>query len=161
MIKKFSRREAIVSAATAAAVLGLDKSVLFPASAWAQDAAGSGAKGFHRFRVGDIEVVQLYDGVWEKPHDPGFISNATVAETKAALRAAGLNDASVPIPFTVTVLKSNGKTIMFDAGTGAQLAPTAGKLAGNMAAAGIDPKTIGTIVITHFQPDHIFGLMYK
>jgi glyoxylase-like metal-dependent hydrolase (beta-lactamase superfamily II) len=30
-----------------------------------------------------------------------------------------------------------------------------------MAAAGIDPKGIGKIVVSHFHPDHIFGLMAK
>jgi glyoxylase-like metal-dependent hydrolase (beta-lactamase superfamily II) len=58
-------------------------------------------------------------------------------------------------------VKIGGKTIMFDAGTGAQLAPTAGLLAGNLAAAGIDPAKIDMIVVTHFHPDHIFGLMAK
>jgi glyoxylase-like metal-dependent hydrolase (beta-lactamase superfamily II) len=30
-----------------------------------------------------------------------------------------------------------------------------------MKAAGIDPASIGTILISHFHPDHIFGLMQK
>ena len=39
--------------------------------------------------------------------------------------------------------------------------PTAGKLAANMKAAGIDATKIDTILISHFHPDHIFGLMEK
>jgi glyoxylase-like metal-dependent hydrolase (beta-lactamase superfamily II) len=31
----------------------------------------------------------------------------------------------------------------------------------NMKAAGIDPASIDTILISHFHPDHIFGLMEK
>jgi glyoxylase-like metal-dependent hydrolase (beta-lactamase superfamily II) len=31
----------------------------------------------------------------------------------------------------------------------------------NMKAAGIDPAKIETIIVTHFHPDHIFGLMAK
>ena len=31
----------------------------------------------------------------------------------------------------------------------------------NMKAAGIDPAKIDTILISHFHPDHIFGLMEK
>ena len=30
-----------------------------------------------------------------------------------------------------------------------------------MAAAGIDPKTIDTVIISHFHPDHISGLRNK
>ena len=65
-------------------------------------------------RSASIEVTQLYDGTWEKPHDPAFIKNASVDETKAGLKAAGLTEAYVPIPFTVTVVKMRGKTIMFE-----------------------------------------------
>jgi glyoxylase-like metal-dependent hydrolase (beta-lactamase superfamily II) len=118
-------------------------------------------KGFHSFNVGDIKVTTIFDGIWEKPHDPGFIKNASVDDTKAALKAAGLDDSKIVIPFTITVVTLGGKTIMFDSGTGGQLSPLAGKLATNMRAAGIDPKSISTVIITHFHPDHIFGLMQK
>jgi glyoxylase-like metal-dependent hydrolase (beta-lactamase superfamily II) len=161
-----ARREFVISASVAAAAFGLDKPLAFITPAEAQKPEGSNAlleKGFVTFKIGDIEVIQLYDGIWEKPHDPGFIKQATVEETKAALRAAGLPDGHVPIPFTVTVIKTNGKTVMFDSGTGAQLAPTAGLITKKnlFKAAGIDAGDIGTVIVTHFHPDHIFGLMAK
>lgn len=158
---KTSRREFVVSAAAAGAVMGLDGHLAFIPPANAQKAADAAAKGFHTFKNGKVEVTTVFDGIWEKPHDAGFIKNATLDETKAALKAAGLTDAHVTIPFTVTIVKSGGKTIMFDSGTGGQLSPLAGKLGDNMKAAGIDPKSINTVVVTHFHPDHIFGLMAK
>ena len=154
-----SRRSVVISAATAAAVFGLNKPISFMSNAFAQDAAPP--KGFHKFKAGDIEVATIYDGVNVKPHDAGFIKNASIDDTKQALRASGQADDAVRIPFTVTVVKIGGKTVMFDSGTGAQLAPTAGLMAANMAAAGIDPAQIDTIIMTHFHPDHIFGLMAK
>ena len=169
-MQSISRRGLVVSAAAAGAAFGLNRPLEFVAPASAQGAAhanGSPAalieKGFAKFKVGDIEVVQFYDGTWEKAHDPGFIKNASVDETKAALKSAGMTDAYIPIPFTVTVVKMGGKTIMFDAGTGGQAAPTAGLIQKNglLMAAGVDPATISTIVVTHFHPDHIFGLMAK
>ena len=55
-----------------------------------------------------------------------------------------------------------GKYVIFDSGTGGQLQPTVGLMAAkNMKAAGIDPAKIETIIVTHFHPDHIFGLMAK
>lgn len=155
---EITRRRVLTVTAGAAAALGASRAIAFLPSAVAEEAA---AKGFHSFKVGDIAVTTVFDGIWEKPHDPGFIKNATLDETKAALRAAGLADDKVTIPFTVTFVTVGGKTIMFDSGTGGQLSPLAGKLAANMAAAGIERIAISTIIVTHFHPDHIFGLMEK
>lgn len=157
-----SRRSFVVSAAAASAAFGLDGPLAFIRPAGAQRASGGEPPRFARFKVGDAEVTQLYDGVWQKTHDPGFIKNATVEETKKALRDASLSDEHVAIPFTVTVVKSGGRTVMFDSGTGGQMAPSAGlMMRESMQAAGIDPKSISTIVVTHFHPDHILGLMAK
>ena len=157
-----SRRKFVVSAAAASAAFGLDGPMEFIPAANAQKAAAPGANLYKRFKVGSIEVIQLLDGVWEKAHDPGFIKNASVDETKTALKAGGLTDAYVPIPFTVTVVKVGGKYVMFDSGTGGQVQPTAGKMmAEGLKAAGIDPAKIAVIAVSHFHPDHIFGLMAK
>jgi len=159
---EFSRRSFVISAAAATAVFGLKRPVAFISQAEAQTSSTAEPPRFTRFKLGDLEVTQLYDGIWQKPHDPGFIKNATVEDTKKALQEANLPDAHVPITFTITVVRLGDRTIMFDSGTGGQLAPTAGLLMKeSMQAAGIDPKSISTIVMTHFHPDHIFGLMAK
>jgi glyoxylase-like metal-dependent hydrolase (beta-lactamase superfamily II) len=154
-----SRRNFVASAAFAAA-LGLDKRLAFIPPANAQKTPDP-AKGFHKYKVGSVEVTALYDGIWEKPHDAGFIKNASVEDTKGALDKAGLPTDFVSIPLTVVVLKVGDRLIMVDSGSGGQWQPTAGKLAANMQAAGIDPAKIGAILISHFHPDHIFGLMQK
>src|SRR5690606_20188405 len=156
-----SRRTFVLSATAASAAFGLKGPLAFIGPA---KAMGPGAEltKFARFKVGYIEVTQLLDGCWQISHYAGFIKNATVEETKKALREGGLTDAHVPITFTVTVVRMGDRTVMFDAGTGGQLAPTAGlMMTESMQAAGIDPKAINTIVMTHFHPDHIFGLMEK
>jgi glyoxylase-like metal-dependent hydrolase (beta-lactamase superfamily II) len=154
-----------MTAAGAAAVFGLSRPIEFIGSAFAQKAMAE-PKAFHKFKVGEIEVTTIYDGLWEKPHVPNFAKNASLDEVKAALVAGGHTDAYVPISFTVTVIKVGGKTIMFDAGTGGQFPPGGQGKAGlmveaNMKAAGIDPAGITTIVVTHYHPDHIWGLMAK
>ena len=153
-----SRRDFVVSTAMAAA-LGLNAR-LAVSPAFAQKTPDP-TKPFVTYKVGAAEVTALYDGIWEKPHDPAFIANASVDDVKAAMVKAGLPADFVSIPFTVLVIKTGGKTIMCDSGTGGQVQPTAGKLAANMKAAGIDPAKIETILISHCHPDHIFGLMEK
>ena len=51
--------------------------------------------------------------------------------------------------------------MLFDTGFGANGAPTVGKLAENMKAAGLDPTKVDTVVISHFHGDHISGLWAK
>ncbi len=165
----FTRRSFVISAAAAGAAFGLKGPIeLFGSAAHAQGSNPIGApqalvdQGFAKFKVGSIEVIQVYDGHWEKAHDEKFIRNATLDETKAALKEAELTDAFVPVPFTIPVVRIGGRTIMFDSSTGGQMAPTAGRLvAKNLAAAGVKPEEISTIVITHYHPDHIWGLMAK
>src|SRR5205814_7971020 len=153
-----SRRDFVVSTSLAAA-LGLNAR-LAVSPAFAQRTPGP-AKGFVTYKVGAAEVTALYDGIWEKAHDPAFIANASVEDVKAAMVKAGLPPDFVSIPFTVAVVKTGGKTVLCDSGTGGQVQPTAGKMMASMKAAGIDPAGIDTVLISHFHPDHIFGLMEK
>ncbi|MEQ1710174.1 MAG: MBL fold metallo-hydrolase [Hyphomicrobium sp.] len=159
-MSKMSRREVVYSAAVASAAFGLGKSLTVIAPALAQKTPAP-AGGFHKYKVGSFDCTAVYDGIWEKAHDPAFIKNASVDDVKAALKAAGLTDEFVSIPFTPLVVKTEKDLILFDAGTGGQVQPTAGKLHANMAAAGIDPTKITKVMISHFHPDHLFGLMQK
>ena len=159
-MQSISRRGFVISAAAAGAAFGLDGPLEFVGKAIGQQASGPEVV---KFKVGDIEVIQMYDGVWEKAHDEKFIRNATLDETKAALKAGGVTDAHVPITFTITAVRTSGGIVLFDSGTGAQLAPTAGNITKNnlWQVAGINPAEVTNIVITHFHGDHISGLMAK
>jgi glyoxylase-like metal-dependent hydrolase (beta-lactamase superfamily II) len=159
-MRNTSRREIVIGAGLATA-LGLTSRLTYVTPAWAQPAPGPGT-GVYKYKIGSVEVTALYDGIWKKPHDPAFIKNASVEDTKAVLANAGMTTEYMPIPLTVIVLKAGDKLIMVDSGSGVgQWQPTAVELPGNMKAAGIDPAKISTILISHFHPDHIFGLMEK
>ena len=157
---EISRRDLIIGVAGASAAFGLDRPLAIIGAAQAQTLPG--APGFKSYKVGDLEVVSLYDGVWEKAHDENFIKGANVEQTKAELKAGGLPDAFVPIPFTIMAVKSPSGVVLIDSGTGGQTGgPKAGLAMQSMQAAGIDPKSVKTIVVSHFHGDHIFGLKQK
>lgn len=161
-----SRRRFVVGASTAAAVFGLAGPMEFMPSALAQ-AGGKGPKEnqnpsgmqFFRFKVGDIEITQIFDGENVRPISPGFVKNASVEDVKKALKAGGLSGENLPISYTMTIAKIGDKHVMFDAGNAESRLPSAGRHLANMKAAGIDPAKISTVIVTHFHPDHIFGLM--
>src|SRR5690348_14651550 len=93
-----SRRQFFLTAALATAAFGLNSRLFIPSVF-----AGTGIdpeQGVYKYKVGDVEVTALYDGIWRKPHDPAFIKNASVAETKEALAKAGLTTEYMPIPLT-------------------------------------------------------------
>lgn len=159
-----SRREIVVGAAAAAVLLGLDRPVAFSASRTQK--TKDPKPGVHRFKVGDAECIVLYDGIWEKAHDNAFFKNADIDDTKYALAAAGLRTDFVPIPIMTLVIITAGKLVLCDAGGGGQVQAfnpnsvfVSGKMRSNMLAAGINPAEIETILISHFHPDHIFGLV--
>lgn len=157
-----TRRSVVLSAAAAGAAFGLSGPLEILPSALAQGTASPmnpQGKAFHKFKVGDVEVTTVFDGEISRDHNPGFIKNASVDDMKAALTKAGLPNEKSPNSYTVTIVKVGGKTVMFDSGNGQGAAAGTGLLTANMKAAGIDK--IDAIVVTHFHPDHIYGLMTK
>ncbi|MBZ9863082.1 MBL fold metallo-hydrolase [Mesorhizobium sp. CA12] len=154
-------RRMVLGSAAAAAAFGIAGKLEFAPAAHAETPVEP-LVGFYKYKVGSLEVTAVYDGIWRKPHDPAFIKDVSVDDTKAALAKAGLTTEFMPIPLTVVVLQMNGRTIMMDAGSGVgQWQANATHLPANMKAAGIDYKAIDTIMISHFHPDHVWGLMEK
>jgi len=158
-------RRQVLSVAAAGAALGISGPLELLPSALAQasDASPLNPKGlkFHKFKVGDAEVFTIFDGSASREHAPGFVKNASVDEIKASLKSAGMPDDKVPNSFTVTIVRMGDRTVMFDSGNGAGRSPQVGLLRENMKAAGLDPARLTAIVVTHFHPDHIFGLYGK
>src|ERR1700728_2894837 len=123
--------------------------------------SGTEVPGIYRYRLGTFEVTALYDGIWYRPITDKFIRNAPFAEVKTALADAFMPADKLATPFTTLVVNTGGKVVLIDTGTGGQIAPSAGVLRDNLAAAGINPKAVDQIVISHFHPDHIHGIKDK
>jgi glyoxylase-like metal-dependent hydrolase (beta-lactamase superfamily II) len=155
-----SRRTLLTASAAVAALPALG----LPRAKAAAPAAGKQGPGFYRFKVGDFEVTAVNDGTWYRPLDDKFVRNAPFPEVQKALSDVFLPTGTLPIPFTALIVNTGSRLIALDTGTGGQLgsmAPQSGTYAANLAAAGIDPKSVDAIVISHFHPDHINGIKTK
>ena len=150
-----TRRSLLAGSAVAALVAGAD-----PAAA-AAPPADKQAPGLYRYKIGSFELTALYDGIWYRPITEKFIRNAPFAEVEHALDAAFMPHDRLETPFTTLIVNTGKKLVLIDTGTGGQIAPTAGMIGANLAAAGIDPKAVDQIVISHFHPDHINGIKDK
>jgi len=115
----------------------------------------------YALRVGEIDVLVISDGVIPLPA-------ATLAtNTDPAELAAWLDDMRQPPdvfkwPLNVVVVRSGGRTVLIDAGMGAEYPDfprAAGLLAGRLEAAGIDPASVTDVVLTHMHVDHVGGLL--
>jgi glyoxylase-like metal-dependent hydrolase (beta-lactamase superfamily II) len=119
--------------------------------------AGTQAPGWYRFRLGEVTVTTISDGFARRGID-GLVLNAPAGEVRGVLADAFLPTGHYDGPYTVTFLDTGSLLIAVDTGTGGQMAPTAGRLGANMAAAGIDPARVGLVLLTHCHQDHIHGL---
>ena len=90
-MQSISRRGFVISAATAGAAFGLDGPLEFFTPAFAQKAAQDVVK----FKVGDIEVIQMYDGIWERVHDALREKVRKVEGKKATPTAAIIDSQSI------------------------------------------------------------------
>jgi glyoxylase-like metal-dependent hydrolase (beta-lactamase superfamily II) len=148
--------------AGAAAATALPLAAATPARA-AAPPAGKQAPGWYRYKVGSYEVTVVTDGLRVAPLADNFVKNAKKDEVNTALQGMYLEKDKVTAPFNPVVVNTGSKLIALDTGLGAaQYQESKGALGQyhtNLAAAGIDAKAVDVVIISHFHPDHINGLV--
>jgi glyoxylase-like metal-dependent hydrolase (beta-lactamase superfamily II) len=143
-------RRHVLGGAAAIAVGGVPS-----VSAWAQAAAG-----FHRTKVGDIEITVLSDGVRRSKLSASPTRSATLEQFQDALAADKLPRDEIGSVFHPLAIRTGGKLVLIDTGNGPRsLQAGTGQAAANFTAAGFDPKQVDMIIISHFHGDHIGGLV--
>ncbi|GAA5168728.1 MBL fold metallo-hydrolase [Viridibacterium curvum] len=119
------------------------------------------SEGVARVDLGKVAVTMLSDGSAVRPLDANYVRNAPLADVQASLKEMGLATDKLTVVFNTLVVDVGGQRVLLDTGNGEFGAATAGKLLENMGKAGIDPKSITAVVISHFHGDHINGLRNK
>jgi glyoxylase-like metal-dependent hydrolase (beta-lactamase superfamily II) len=109
---------------------------------------------YHR-RFGDIIVTAISDGYLDAVYE--FIRGIEPAEAETILKVAH-RPAPPRVSINTFVIHSAGRKALVDTGSQNSMGPTLGHMPKHLAAAGIDPKEIDTILLTHMHPDHSNGL---
>lgn len=121
------------------------------------------SENFYSYRVGSIEVSVVSDGHITVPLAEGLIPGVSLSDIQRALSEAMLPTETITTTFAPLLFKSGSKTTLIDTGFGPDVGDEAGStrglLVGNMKANGVDPTDIDVVVISHFHPDHVNGLL--
>jgi len=159
---QLTRRQMLVGTAAAAFAAAVPFSTPGPAGASAP-AFGKQAPGFYRYKVDSIEVTVVTDGINRMPMPDPFVLNATRDEVNAALAAAFLEKDVFIGPYNPIVVNTGAKLAVIDTGLGEAAYGSSkganGQLLTNLAAAGIDAKTVDAVIISHYHTDHLNGVL--
>lgn len=106
--------------------------------------------------VGGFKVTPLLDGLF--PFPLSIMPDSQSPAGEALLKAAHLpHGGPVPIPVNAFAVEKNGRLALIDAGTGTAGGDALGKAGRALVAAGLDPKRVDTIILTHLHVDHASG----
>ena len=153
-----TRRTVLAGTATTAAAALSPTSFVNPAGAAAPLADKQVAPAY-RYKVGSYEITVLSDGWQDIPVTDAMVRNAKADEINAALAAAYLPKGTFRSVYHPIVVNTGSKLVLIDTGNSTVRGPTMGHLPASMAAAGIDAKSIDIVMISHFHPDHINGIL--
>jgi glyoxylase-like metal-dependent hydrolase (beta-lactamase superfamily II) len=155
------RRQLLGGAAAATAAAALSS---FPASTAgaAVPPSGTQAPGFYRYKVGSFECTSINDGARSFPMPDTFVKNVPKEEALAAAEAAYMPKGMVTVPFNPQLINTGSKLVLIDCGNGiANFEPSkgaVGRTLQNLASAGVDPKSVDVVLMSHLHPDHTNGI---
>ena len=155
------RRQLLGGAVAVGAAAALSS---FPASSAgaAVPPSGTQAPGFYRYKVGSFECTSINDGARSFPMPDTFVRNVPKEEALAAAETAYMPKGMVTVPFNPQLINIGSKLILIDCGNGiANFEPSkgaVGRTLQNLASAGVDPKSVDVVLMSHLHPDHTNGI---
>lgn len=108
--------------------------------------------------MGPMRIDSVSDGNLVLPAE--FIFAPVPQDVAATVRAVhGLEGDMLTPPCNLTLLRHEGRTVLFDAGSGPSFQPSAGTLLDGLDALGVAPGDVTHVVFTHGHPDHLWGVL--
>lgn len=125
--------------------------------------AGTANPGFHRVKVGDIEVTALLDGAMGGGGEqfiPRFFPDATLESIAALRERAWFMPNGLHQPVGAYVVNTGRNLFMVDCGGHSSFIRTTGRTLDALRASGYRPDQVDTVLLTHIHPEHALGLSY-
>jgi glyoxylase-like metal-dependent hydrolase (beta-lactamase superfamily II) len=115
----------------------------------------------HAFKVGQLDLMALRDGAMTGvPNDNKILGVGETPEAVAAvLTANSLPGDTFDLSIQPLLVRDGQRVVLIDAGGGASMGATAGKLPASLRAAGLLPDQITDVLISHGHGDHLAGLV--
>lgn len=110
---------------------------------------------YHR-KIGDIVVTAVSDGYLDGALS--VLHNITEQKSQELIHANFGPDTGRRTSVNTFLIRSAGRVAIVDTGSGTYMGGTAGWQLKLLAAAGVKPSDIDTILLTHMHPDHSAGL---
>lgn len=132
-----------------------------PALAKAPMAIGDGPR-VHRFKLGAIEATVISDGALSLGEaGPGMFKGYSKERIDELFAENFIDGKNLQVDQNALVINTGDKVVLIDTGMGTKkmFGDKSGQLLSNLHAAGINPREIDAVIVTHAHPDHCFGLM--
>jgi glyoxylase-like metal-dependent hydrolase (beta-lactamase superfamily II) len=116
---------------------------------------------FYRFKLGSFEGTMVSDGTLPLGDPHKNFSGLSTEEMNRQLASNFLPLSNAVLEQNAVVINTGSHIILFDNGMGSSkiFGPTTGKLMASLKQAGIDPKDVDALVMSHAHIDHCGGIM--
>src|SRR4051794_40348962 len=112
-------------------------------------------EGSYAFQVGSVCCTVLSDGYFAYP-TPWFFPNADPDRLAQALDRRRLPHHEVLSPYTCLLIETGRHVVLVDTGAG-ESTQTSGAIVARLEVAGVRPRDVDTVILSHAHPDHVGG----